>query len=200
MHERRPATRRALRADARRNVELIRRAALEVFRTRGLDAPLEEVAERAGVSIGTLYNRFGGREGLLDAVLTDFAQERLRTNIATAQAEREPWARFKAFLEGVCEFQSVSPKLGKGASMRYREVAKELAVSETTIQIGEELLNTAKRAGSIRSDFTRDDLHRLIWSQGSLVRDGVGEDGWRRSIRLSLDGVRTRTTANLDYQ
>ncbi|WP_332879900.1 helix-turn-helix domain-containing protein, partial [Kineosporia rhizophila] len=49
------------RADARRNVEGIRRAALDVFRSGGLTIPLEEVAKAAGVSKGTIYHRFGSR-------------------------------------------------------------------------------------------------------------------------------------------
>ncbi|MGO2684509.1 MAG: TetR family transcriptional regulator, partial [Microbacterium sp.] len=45
-----------LRADARRNVDLIRAAAVQVFRERGLAAPLEEVAAAARVSKATIFN------------------------------------------------------------------------------------------------------------------------------------------------
>ena len=58
-----------LRSDARRNVDRIRAAAVGVFRERGLSAPLEDVAEAAGVSKATIFNRFGGRIGLIDAVV-----------------------------------------------------------------------------------------------------------------------------------
>ncbi|AUA16977.1 Bacterial regulatory protein, tetR family [Streptomyces malaysiensis subsp. malaysiensis] len=58
-----------LRADARRNLEKLRAAALDVFQERGLGAPLDEVARRADVSIGTLYNRFSSRRELTDSVL-----------------------------------------------------------------------------------------------------------------------------------
>src|SRR6516225_8646794 len=68
-----PATQPApgLRADARRNLEKLRAAAAEAFSERGLDMPLEEIAARAGVSIGTLYNRLGPRDALVDAVVAD---------------------------------------------------------------------------------------------------------------------------------
>ena len=58
-----------MRADARRNHEQVLVAARDLFLERGLDAPLEDVARRAGVGIGTLYRRFGDREGLVRAVL-----------------------------------------------------------------------------------------------------------------------------------
>jgi AcrR family transcriptional regulator len=66
-----------MRADARRNHEQVLRAARDVFLERGLDAPLEDVARRAGVGIGTLYRRFGDRDGLVRAVLLEaLAQSR----------------------------------------------------------------------------------------------------------------------------
>ncbi|MDP9613769.1 TetR/AcrR family transcriptional regulator [Streptomyces demainii] len=53
-----------LRADARRNREQILRAAREVFTDQGPDAPLDEMARRAGVGIATLYRRFPRRDDL----------------------------------------------------------------------------------------------------------------------------------------
>ena len=77
-----PETSRTLRADARRNQEQVLHAARHLFAERGLDCPLEEIARRAEVGIGTLYRRFGDRDGLITAVLLD-ALERSR---ATAEA------------------------------------------------------------------------------------------------------------------
>ena len=54
----------ALRADAQKNRELILSAAEALFLEKGADVPLEEVAKRAGVGIGTLYRRFPTREAL----------------------------------------------------------------------------------------------------------------------------------------
>ena len=72
----------ALRADARRNQQQVLDAARELFIERGLDCPLEEVARRAGVGIGTLYRRFGDRDALIKAVLLDALEQSL------ASAER----------------------------------------------------------------------------------------------------------------
>ena len=51
-----------LRADAERNRRRILEAARAVFAEAGLDAPLEAIAQRAGVGIATLYRRFPTRE------------------------------------------------------------------------------------------------------------------------------------------
>ena len=59
----------ALRADAERNRERILAAARDVFAERGLDAPLEAIARRAGVGQATLYRRFPTRQGLMVAAI-----------------------------------------------------------------------------------------------------------------------------------
>jgi AcrR family transcriptional regulator len=58
-----------LRADARRNQGRLLEAARDVFVEHGTGAPLDEVARRAGVGIGTLYRRFPDRGALLHAVV-----------------------------------------------------------------------------------------------------------------------------------
>jgi len=73
---------RVLRADARRNQEQVLQAARDLFVERGLGCPLEDVARRAGVGIGTLYRRFGDRDGLVKAVLLDALE------LSRASAER----------------------------------------------------------------------------------------------------------------
>src|SRR5882672_10503320 len=60
--------RRPARADARRNYDLLLRAADAAFTTRGGDVPLEDVAHAAGVAIGTLYRNFPTRQNLVRAV------------------------------------------------------------------------------------------------------------------------------------
>lgn len=57
-----------MRADARRNRELLLDAAVRAFATDGPDASLEAVAREAGVGIGTLYRHFPTREALVEAV------------------------------------------------------------------------------------------------------------------------------------
>jgi AcrR family transcriptional regulator len=67
----RPARRR-VRADAQRNLVTLLKAAKEVFAEAGVDAPVRDIAERAGVGVGTVYRHFPRRPDLIAAV---FAQE-----------------------------------------------------------------------------------------------------------------------------
>ncbi|WP_377270551.1 TetR/AcrR family transcriptional regulator [Peterkaempfera sp. SMS 1(5)a] len=93
---RRPGGR--LRVDARRNLESVLRAAREVFGELGYGAPMEEVARRAGVGVGTVYRRFPSKEVLVRRIaseevawLTVQAREALHGN-------PDPWAALAGYL------------------------------------------------------------------------------------------------------
>ena len=60
---------RRLRADAQRNIGSLLAAAKAVFGTSGVDAPAKEIADLAGVGVGTLYRHFPQRSDLVKAVL-----------------------------------------------------------------------------------------------------------------------------------
>ena len=77
------------RADARRNHQKLVAVAREVFTREGTSAPLEEIAERAGVGIGTLYRNFPTRRALLEAVYVDELQAMARA--AADLSELPPW-------------------------------------------------------------------------------------------------------------
>src|SRR5664279_10974 len=59
------------RADARRNYDLVLQAAREVFAERGAEAPLDDIARRAGVGNATMYRHFPTRRDLILAVYSD---------------------------------------------------------------------------------------------------------------------------------
>ncbi|MER5639794.1 helix-turn-helix domain-containing protein [Kitasatospora sp. NPDC002227] len=66
-----PAVPSRLRVDARRNLESVLRAARQVFGELGYDAPMEEVARRAGVGVGTVYRRFPSKEVLVQRIAAE---------------------------------------------------------------------------------------------------------------------------------
>ena len=96
-------TGKAKRADAVANRQRIIEAAREVFARRGLDAEVREIAERAGVGIGTLYRHFQSREGLLAALIHQAEEGLLRRLRAVVEAE-EPEAAFRAVIHAGAEF------------------------------------------------------------------------------------------------
>jgi AcrR family transcriptional regulator len=73
--------------DARRRVILD--AALEVFLERGVDAAgVEEIRQRSGASIGSLYHRFGNKEGLAAAVYLDALSDYQREFVTALERSR----------------------------------------------------------------------------------------------------------------
>ena len=100
-----PRAARPLRADAARNRSAILAAARAVFAERGLEAPLEDIALRAGVGIATLYRRFPDREQLVAAALEEKVGQYAQA-AAEALATDDPWAGFANYVERICEFQA----------------------------------------------------------------------------------------------
>jgi AcrR family transcriptional regulator len=95
------------RADARRNRERILSAAAELVAERGLaDVRIEEIAERAGVAKGTVFQRFGNRAGLAVA-LVDESERRLQDALLAGPPPLGPGAppaeRLRAFLAALLE-------------------------------------------------------------------------------------------------
>jgi len=82
-----------MRADARRNLEQLLAAARDLIADKGAGVPLEEVAQRAGVGIGTLYRRFPDRTALLRGVVLDALDQ---TRVAAERAAEEHEDAFEA--------------------------------------------------------------------------------------------------------
>src|SRR5258706_14731886 len=78
-----------LRSDALRNRDRLLAAARELFAERGVDVAMADIARHAGVSNGTLYNRFPTREDLIEAVFTARLGARAAP-VAQALADHDP--------------------------------------------------------------------------------------------------------------
>jgi AcrR family transcriptional regulator len=182
---------RPLRADAARNRDKLLAAAAGLFGERGVDAPLEEIARRAEVSIGTLYNHFPSREALLDAIFP----ERLSTldRIGeTSLAEPDPWQGFAGFLEGLFALQSDDHGVNDLLARRSAPSPEVAAVCRRGFQYAERIITRAKEAGSLRADFEIADLAALIWAMSQVIRESMetAPETWRRLLAFFLDGLR----------
>lgn len=179
-----------LRADALRNREALEAAAAELFAERGVDVPLDEIARRAGVSIGTLYNHFPNRGALLDAVLPDWVAEVDRLAEA-ALADPDPWRGFAGFMEGLFVIQA-----------RNRSMNDAIARTPTgPVDVGAEcgraggvlasVVDRAREAGALRPDFDAGDLATMIGAMSKVIAMSNGDDAvWRRHLGFVLDGLR----------
>lgn len=182
-----PAPPKPLRADAARNRAKLLDAAAEVFAARGLDAPLEHIAKQAGVSIGTLYAHFPTRDALFDAIFPErlAALDRVA---ADALADPDPWRGFVTFLEGVFALQAEDRGLNDAISRRVPLSGEMEDVCARGVGHADKIIARAREAGLLRADFTAADLAVLTSAVSQVIR--TAPDGWRRFLRLHLDGVR----------
>ena len=91
----RPAS---LRVDAQRNLEHVVRAAREVFGESGYGAPMEDVARRARVGVGTVYRRFHSKEILVGRIADEETGRLTEQARVALKQENEPWAALSRFL------------------------------------------------------------------------------------------------------
>ncbi|MEU8814907.1 helix-turn-helix domain-containing protein [Actinoplanes sp. NPDC048796] len=182
-----------LRADARRNVEGIRRAALDVFRARGLTTPLDEVAKAAGVSKGTIYHRFGSRHGLIDAVVDDLVAERIADIIEAVSSLTDPLARFEQYLLRMWLLQYDEPAANDVLVRALPDSEQLTTLCDRASRFGRGLLEDAQSAGVIRPDLTPTDLIYLILERGAALRTCAKQSrpDYERRLDFLLHGLRS---------
>jgi AcrR family transcriptional regulator len=184
---------RPLRADAERNRERILTAAAEVFASQGLDATLHDVANRAGVGVGTVYRRFPDKAALVEALFED----KLKQLIGIAEqhlALSDPWEALVGFLRAVGEMQSSNRGLQEVLNGSvYMQQAVTAARNELLPLIGT-LLERAQADGSVRSDVVHADIPivLLMLSSLALYTSDARSDVWERYLELILAGLRSQ--------
>ncbi|MFF2778717.1 TetR/AcrR family transcriptional regulator [Streptomyces sp. NPDC058052] len=87
-----------LRVDAQRNLEHVLRAAREVFGELGYGAPMEDVARRARVGVGTVYRRFPSKDVLVRRIAEEETARLTEQARAALGQEDEPWSALSRFL------------------------------------------------------------------------------------------------------
>src|SRR6266540_3249035 len=182
---------RRLRVDAERNRGRIVEAAQLAFAEHGLDVPLEDVAENAGVGIATLYRRFPSREDLIASCF-----ERRVAEYANAAEEAleatDGWSGLTAYIERICAMQAADRGL-KDVLTRTFPSAQVLEGHRTRgYELSVRLIERAKAEGSLRSDVVPEDLVLLLMANAGVVQGGgsAAPDAWKRFLGLMLDGFR----------
>src|SRR3954465_6615529 len=180
-----------LRADAARNREAIAEAARAVFAEQGLDAPLDEIAKRAGTGNATLYRRFPTRGDLVAAVFADRMAEHLDA-VEAGLAERDPWRGFASYIETVAAMQARDRGIADLVTM---DVSSAPEIEELRSRAYDGLVRLcapAPEAGVLREDFPDQDVVLLLMANAGLVEraHGISADASARLIHLLLDGFR----------
>jgi AcrR family transcriptional regulator len=181
-----------MRADAKRNRAVLVAAAQEVFGDVGLDAPLDDIAKRAGVGSATLYRRFSGRPELIWEAFSDRMGSYLRA-ADEALARPDPWPAFLDFLRHACELQAAD----RGFSELLTTTVVEVDDRITRLRIlgrerAAQLIARAKAGGDLREDFTPQDFILILMANDGLVRRTArhAPDSWRRQLAITIDGLR----------
>ncbi|MFI1103452.1 TetR/AcrR family transcriptional regulator [Streptomyces melanogenes] len=117
-----------LRVDAQRNLEHVLRAAREVFGELGYGAPMEDVARRARVGVGTVYRRFPSKDVLVRRIAEE-ETARLTDQARTALGqEEEPWSALSRFLR-----TSVASGAGRLLPPQVLRVGVDVDSEESTV-------------------------------------------------------------------
>ena len=182
-----PAPRR-LRADAQRNIGSLLAAAEAAFGTSGVDAPAKEIADLAGVGVGTLYRHFPQRSDLVKAVLQHEIDACADAAPALAAAH-EPGAAVANWLHRYTEF--LATKRGLAAALHSGDPAFDALpgyfYQRLEPALGS-LLDAAAATGEIRADISARDLLRAV----ALLCTPVSDEGIaysQRMVTLLIDGL-----------
>jgi AcrR family transcriptional regulator len=180
-----------MRADAQRNRQLLVTAAHEAFIATGPHAPLEDVARRAGVGIGTLYRHFPERTLLLRAVAIDVTRRVAAEAAAAIAEEPDAFAALRRYMHRALE-------VGIGAVMSL--IADELDSDAETMSWRDELaraqrqlLERAWREKTLRTDIDFADIGLAIvrFSRpiGPRLEPDLDMEFAHRHLDVFIDGL-----------
>lgn len=180
-----------MRVDAQRNRQLLLAAACEAFVDQGPHAPLESIARRAGLGIGTLYRHFPGRSALLRAVAEDVLT---RTRAAARAALAEEPTGFDALRRylhdaldvGIAVMNRIHDEIDKDAEYR--------GWRDATVGAVREIVDRARAEGTLRPDAEFGDiglvLVRFTRPIGAVFDPEVERPLAHRQLDVYIDGLR----------
>jgi AcrR family transcriptional regulator len=186
-----PQAERRLRADAQRNRDRILEVARETFTQEGLNVPVDLIAERANVGVGTFYRHFPTKEALASAILAS----RLESLIGEAeQLEQspDPGDAFFGFLRLMAARSSADMALADAFTEAGYDVKSGSAeFKERLLEALDRMLGRAQAAGAVRTDLTASDVLALMaascMATGRFGLSGADRD---RVLGVVLDGLR----------
>jgi AcrR family transcriptional regulator len=180
-----------MRADARRNYELLVAAAREVFAREGGGASMEAIARQAGVGVGTLYRHFPKRIDVVEAVYRTDVDTLVRT-AEEAVADLEPWPAVVAFLEAFVRYaQGKRTFLNELREAFDKNPELRMNMLERVEGSMELVIGRAQDAGVIRTDVSGHDVMQLV---GPMCTNAtLSEDQSVRLLTMILDGLHNQS-------
>ncbi|MEQ0565270.1 TetR/AcrR family transcriptional regulator [Amycolatopsis sp. NEAU-NG30] len=179
MGERKPK-----RADARRNEKTLLDAAAAVFVASGVDAPVREIAAKAGVGMGTIYRHFPTRADLIIAVFRHQVDACVAAGPALLAANESPFRALAQWVDRYVDF--VVTKHGLAGVLQSDQAGTETLHAyfvDRLVPVCAELLDAAVAAGEIRAGVQPLELMRGV---GNLC---IGADTDPRYDARKLVGI-----------
>ncbi|WP_435821062.1 TetR/AcrR family transcriptional regulator [Micromonospora musae] len=180
------------RADARRNQQRLLDAAAAAFITSGVDAPVRDIATKAGVGVGTIYRHFPTRADLIVAVYRHQVEACAEAGPTLLAESNTPHAALARWIDLFVDF--LVTKHGLAEALQSDDAAFENLHAyflDRLIPVCAQLLDAAATADEIVSDL---DAHELLRGVGNLCI-GAGNDSRydaRRLVALLIAGLRLR--------
>ena len=180
---------RRVRADAQRNLLTLLQAAKEVFTEAGIDAPVRDIADRAGLGIGTVYRHFPQRADLIAAV---FRQEiEACADAADALAvEHPPFKALALWMQRFVEFAAT--KRGLAQALHSGDPAFDALPARREQRLRpafRKLFDAALQAGKIQNSVEADDFLNAAAALCMSV-DEARPDQARCLVMLLVNGLR----------
>jgi AcrR family transcriptional regulator len=180
---------RGKRADALRNQQALLDAAAAVFVTSGVDAPIREIAARAGVGIGTIYRHFPTRADLVVAVYRHQVEACAEAGPALVASAGSPLMALRKWADLFVDF--LVTKHGLASALQSDSSGFEALHTyflDRLVPVCAQLLDAAVNAGEIRPGIGAYELMRGI---GNLCigRDNDPRYDPRRLVDLLLRGL-----------
>ncbi|MFI5909844.1 TetR/AcrR family transcriptional regulator [Dactylosporangium sp. NPDC051541] len=179
------------RSDARRNEEALLEAAAAAFVSAGVDAPVRDIAARAGVGVGTIYRHFPARADLVVAVYRHQVEACAAAGPELLASARSPYAALTAWIDLFVDF--LVTKHGLAEAMRSDDAGFHTLHGyflDRLVPVCAQLLNAATAAGEIEPGL---EALLLMHGIGNLCI-GAGDPGYdaRRMVALVVAGLRAR--------
>jgi AcrR family transcriptional regulator len=177
---------RPLRVDAQRNRTELLAAARHVLVERGPDAPLEEIARRAGVGIGTLYRRFPDRTALLKAVVIDAMELTRQAADAIYEEGGEPFEAVARYMHAALDLEvaAVTPTVLDRLDLLDPDLVTAREASASAVQ---RLIEAAHEAGTLPPDITFTDVGMLLVRLARPLPGGLDPEVNRQLAHRHLD-------------
>ncbi|AFT90222.1 MULTISPECIES: TetR/AcrR family transcriptional regulator [Paraburkholderia] len=180
---------RSVRADAQRNIDTLLRTALAVFESSGIDAPVREIAQKAGVGIGTIYRHFPQRSDLVVAALCSEVDACADEGVELA-ATLGAGEALAGWIDTYVGF--VTRRRGLAAALNSGDPAFKALPSyflERLRPVVQSLLDAAIASGDIRRGIQPDELLCAVAALCAPLECPDPPDA-RRLVALFVDGLR----------